>query len=84
MITFNEAASILRKIVDCPPTLYKEYKDRYRFVFAPDNCGTDLLSWSINVDIYKRTGKVEYPSLFDIVNEKSKPIRKGIYIKYIF
>ena len=81
MITFNEAVSILRKIVNCPPTLYKEYKDRYRFVFVPDNCVTDPLSWSTNVDIYKRSGKVECPSFPSIINEKSKPIRKGIFIK---
>ena len=82
MITFNEASAILRKQIDCVPTIYEEYKDRYRFVFIPENYDTDdPFCWVTNIEIYKRTGKVEYPSLFDIVNEKSKPIRKGIFIK---
>lgn len=51
MITFNEALSLLRKEVGYIPTLYEEYKDRYRFVFMPDDSRSERLSSSKNVDI---------------------------------
>ena len=81
MITLIKAASILKKITDVTPTLYEEYKDKYRFVFVPDNCGTDLLSWSTNIDVYKRTGKVKPPDFCNILSDKSKPIKTGIFVK---
>ena len=82
MITFSEASAILRKQLDCAPTIYKEYKDRYRFVFIPESYDTDdPFCWVTNVDVDKRTGEVKYPSLFDAVGKEMDPIRTGIYVK---